>query len=63
MYKISKKGVSFNVLTFDATFKNPKNFYPHLNNLISFIRSKITKKIFINHTYNLWEYTVYLFKK
>ena len=62
MYQKSKKGLSFNLLTFDTTFKNPKNFYPDLVNLIKFIRKKLTKKIVINHSYRLWEYTVYLYK-
>ena len=62
MYNNSIKGVSFNLLTFDTSFKNPKNYYPNLINLIKFLRRNVTKKIIINHSYNLWEFTLYLYK-
>ena len=63
MFSNCTKGISFNVLTFDNTFKNPENFYPKLDNIIKFCRKKLSKKIIINHSYNLWEYTVFIFKK
>ena len=62
MFKKSKKGISFNVLTFDTTFRNPKNFYPSTERLMKFLIQKISKKILINHTYGLWEYTIFIYK-
>ena len=63
MFIKSKKGLSFNILNFDCEYKNPKNFYPKLEKTLSFIRKDMTKKILINNTYDLWEYTIFLYKK
>lgn len=63
MFSKCKNGISFNVLTFDTTFKNPNNFYPNLEIILKFCRKELSKKIIINHSYNLWEYTVFIFKK
>ena len=63
MFIKSKKGLSFNILSFDCEYKNPKNFYPKLEKTLSFIRKYMTKKILINNTYDLWEYTIFLYKK
>ena len=62
MFKNSKKGCAVNFLTPFTTFRNKNLFYMNLNELISELRRNVTKKIIINHSYKLWEYTVYMYK-
>ena len=62
MYQISNKGIGFNFLTFDTTFRDKKLFYMSIDELIRFLRKKISKKIIIHHDYELWEYTVFVYK-
>jgi SAM-dependent methyltransferase len=62
MFKFSKKGIAFNLMTFDVTFKNKLFFYMSVDEILRFLRKKISKKIIINHSYNLWEYTVFVYK-
>ena len=62
MFKFSKKGIAFNLMTFDVTFKNKLFFYMSVDEILRFLRKKISKKITINHSYNLWEYTVFVYK-
>ena len=62
MFSLSKKGISFNLLTFDTTYRNNKLYYQSVDDLFKYCRKNISKKIFINHSYKLWEYTVYIFK-
>jgi len=63
MYNLSSQGLAFNLLTFDTTYRNNKMHYQSLDGIISFIRKKITRNIIIDHSYNLWEYTIFLKKK
>lgn len=62
MFNFSKIGLGFNMLTFDVDYKEKKLFYMTLDKLVSFIRLNLSKKIVINHSYNLWEFTVYIYK-
>tara|TARA_B100001113_G_scaffold185146_1_gene151747 strand:+ start:154 stop:780 length:627 start_codon:yes stop_codon:yes gene_type:complete len=63
MFESSKKACAINFLTPYTTYRDKNLFYMNLHELILELRKNITKKIIINHSYNLWEYTVYLYKK
>lgn len=62
MFENAKKGIAFNLMTFDTTFRDNKFFYLSVDEIIRFLRKKVSKKIIINHSYNLWEYTVFVYK-
>jgi SAM-dependent methyltransferase len=62
MFYFSKIGIGFNMLTFDVDYKEKKLFYMSLDKLVSFIRKNLSKKIIINHSYNLWEFTIFIYK-
>lgn len=62
MFYFSKIGTGFNMLTFDVDYKEKKLFYMSLDKLVSFIRLNLSKKIVINHSYNLWEFTIFIYK-
>ncbi len=62
LFQISKKGCSFNLITPYTTFREKKIYYQSVDELIKFLRKNVSKKIIINHSYNLWEYTVYIYR-
>ena len=62
MFKYAKKGIAFNLMTFDTTYRDKKIFYLSVDEILRFLRKKVSKKIIINHSYNLWEYTVFVYK-
>ena len=62
MFKFAKKGIAFNLMTFDTTYRDKKIFYLSADEILRFLRKKVSKKIIINHSYNLWEYTVFVYK-
>ena len=58
----SRKGCSFNLMTPFTTYREKKIYYQSIDELIKYLRRNVSKKIIINHSYNLWEYTVYVYK-
>lgn len=62
LFQISNKGCSFNLMTPFTTFRQKKIYYQSMDELINFLRKNVSKKIVINHSYDLWEYTVYIYK-
>ena len=62
MFKFSKKGIAFNLMTFDTTYREKNIFYMSIDEILKFLRKKVSKKIIINHSYDLWEYTVFVYK-
>ena len=60
--KFTKKGLAFNTLSPICDWKNKKNFYLSFIQLEKFLKS-IKQSFLINHTYNKYEYIVYIFKK
>ena len=63
LYQNSVMGCAFNLITPFTTFREKKLFYLSINELVIHLRKNISKKIIINHSYDLWEYTVYILKK
>jgi len=60
--EISRNGCSFNLMTPFTTYRERKIYYQSIDELVKYLRNNISKKIIINHSYNLWEYTVYVYK-
>jgi SAM-dependent methyltransferase len=63
IYRNSKVGCAFNLITPYTTYREKKLFYLSIDELLVFLRKNVSKKIIINHSYDLWEYTVYILKK
>ena len=55
-------GISFNVMTPIVDFKDEKLFYLSFDKLGNFLRNNLSKNYIINHSYGLWDYTVYVLK-
>lgn len=55
-------GLSFNVMTPIVDFKDEKLFYLSFDKLGNFLRNNLSKNYIINHSYGLWDYTVYVLK-
>lgn len=62
LFKITKKTLIINFLTFNVDFKNKNLFYMSLDILLKFLKKNLSKKILINHNYNLWEFTINIYK-
>lgn len=63
LYEISKKGCSFNIMTPFTTYREKKIYYQSIDELVKYLRNYVSKNIIINHSYDLWEYTVYIYKE
>jgi hypothetical protein len=59
----TKKGLAFNTLSPMSEWKKKKNFYLGFNKLEKFLKLINNNNFLINHTYNKYEYIVYIFKK
>jgi len=59
----TKKGLAFNTLSPMSDWKNKKNFYLNFNKLEKFFKLTNINNFLVNHTYNKYEYIVYIFKK
>jgi cyclopropane fatty-acyl-phospholipid synthase-like methyltransferase len=55
-------GISFNIMTPIVDFKNDKLFYLSFDKLGKFLSENLSTNYIINHSYGLWDYTVYVFK-
>lgn len=60
-WPFSSKTISFNLITSDVDFQNPKLRYSDPSIVIDTVR-KYTKRYIIDSSYPLWEFTVILFK-
>ena len=57
------KGLAFNTLSPMSDRANNKNFYLSFEKLEKFLKLSNINNFYINHTYNKYEYIVYIFKK
>ena len=62
MNKLSRKGISFNLMKNNVDYKDKHLHYQSIDQLVNFIEKKISKKIIIKNNYDLWEYTCHIFK-
>lgn len=62
MFSICKIGVSFNVMTTHANFFADNLYYRNPAELLGWIMSELTCKVKLDHSYPLFEYTLYLYK-
>lgn len=62
-FRMSKRGIAFNMLSSFSDFCNTKYFYYPLPKLIEFVATKLSRHFEILHNYPLFEYTVLVYNK
>lgn len=62
MFKLSKKGIVFNCMTEHVDWTYDRLFYPKLSDLTSFIVKNLSRDFIVDHSYDLYEMTVYVSK-
>lgn len=62
MYKYSKIGIGFNLMSSAVDFKERHLFYKSSKDVSKFIQNNLSKKIKIVYSQYLWEYTVFVYK-
>ena len=62
MNKLSKVGISFNLMLPTVDYKEKHLHYQSIDKLLRFLRKKVSNKIIIKCDYPLWEYTCYIYK-
>ena len=62
-FQMSKKGIAFNFVTEFVDFYQPGIYYCNINKLINFINDNLSRFFVINHSYPLYELTVFVYKE
>jgi len=62
LFEVCEKGMAFNIMTTKVNYFANNLYYRNPAELFSWCLSDITPHIKIDHAYNLFEYTVYLYK-
>jgi SAM-dependent methyltransferase len=62
MFNVSKIGCCFNVMSTRCNFFAPNLFYRHPSEILSYCLNEITNNVVIDHSYGLYEFTVYIYK-
>ena len=62
MFNYSRLGIGFNLMTSEVDFKDKNLFYIDPITIIKFLEKNISSKVKIINSYNLWEYTVFVYK-
>jgi SAM-dependent methyltransferase len=62
MFALCKRGMAFNVMTTKVNYYSNNLYYRNPAELFSWCLSEITPHIKIDHSYPLYEYTVYLYR-
>lgn len=62
LYSLCRRGAAFNVMTSKVNFTAPNLYYRSPVEMLAFCMSDLTDKIRLDHSYRLYDYTVYLFR-
>lgn len=62
MFELARKGIVFNTMTTYVDFKTKGNYYVNPNKMISNALN-LTRFVKVDHSYPLWEYSVYMYKE
>ena len=62
LFALSKKGVAFNVMSTLVNFQVDNLYYRSPVEMLSFCLGEVTRKVRLDHSYPLYEYTVFLFR-
>ena len=62
MYKLSNKGIAFNVMSKQVDWEKEGSFHLSFDVLAEFLAQQISRKFTFCHNYGLYEYTTYVYK-
>ena len=62
MYSFCNRGIAFNIMSTKVNYRVDNLFYYDPAEIIRYCLSEVTNRIKIDHSYPLYEYTVYLYK-
>lgn len=62
MYSLCTKATAFNIMSTSVNYFAPNLYYKHPAEILSYCLSTISRKIKVDHSYGLYEFTVYLYK-
>lgn len=62
MFDKSTKGIIFNCMTEHVDWTYDRLYYPNLSNLTKYINSNFSKNFIIDHSYDLFEMTIFVSK-
>lgn len=63
MFSLCKKGIAFNIMSTYANFYTSNLYYKNPLEILAFCLSEITRNIRLDHSYGMYEYTVYLYRE
>lgn len=62
MYSLCNKAIAFNMMSTSVNYFSPNLYYKHPGEILYYCMSEVGKNIRIDHSYGLYEFTVYIFK-
>ena len=63
MFNCCSKGIAFNIMSTAVNFFAPNLYYRHPAEILTYCMSEISTDFRIDHSYGLYEFTVYLYKR
>jgi SAM-dependent methyltransferase len=62
LYPHCERGLCFNLMTSKVNFESETLFYKNPGEMLSFCLDNLTPKVRLDHSYDLYEYTVYCYR-
>lgn len=62
MFALCRHGIAFNLMTTYVNFMAPNLFYKSPVEMLAWCMSELTPKVRLDHSYPLYEYTMYLYR-
>lgn len=63
VFPMAKKGIAFNLITEFCDFYEKDLYYCHVSKLLAFLADDVSRFFLVDHTYPLYELTVYVYKE
>lgn len=63
MFALCNRGVAFNVMTTYVNYFSSGLYYKHPSEMLAYCISEISPEVKLDHSYGLYEYTLYLYNK
>ena len=63
LFNLCKIGLAVNFMSINVDWKRNDLFHLSIDNLVRFVTKKLSRNFIIRNDYNLYEYTIYIFKK
>lgn len=63
LFNLCKIGLAVNFMSTNVDWKRSDLFHLSMDNLVRFVTKKLSRNFIIRNDYNLYEYTIYIFKR